>query len=173
MGYKWTLSRELSGGYALTGRRVNEMDPKNVVQAGKSWTVREATSVDGRTIKLGAPTKGYLLIYVWSTWYSACQRDVPYDFNDLYPRFKDRGLSMIGISTDYRRDDLAQYVRAHDIQFPQIYNGPDLSEGIATDIGVDRSPLAILVDAGGAVVSVGKSADELRSFLDARLPKKQ
>lgn len=171
MGYRWTLSRELSGEYTLTGGRVKAMDRANAAQPGKPWPARDVTTIDGRTIRLAAPAKGYLLVYVWSSWYSACQRDVPYDFNDLYPKFKDRGLAMVGISTDYRSEDLNEYVRSHSMEFPQIYNGPDLSEGIAAELGVERSPLAVLVDPGGVVVSVGKSADELWTFLDARLPK--
>ena len=157
----------------MSGKHVSANAPNNPLQAGKTLAPRAVTTLDGRSVQLAAPAKGYLILYVWSTWYCAYQRDAASEITGLHQRFKDRGVAMIGISTDYRREDLIEYVRAHSIAFPQVFNGPDLSEGLLADIGVDRSPLAILVDDRGRVVSVGKRADELTTFLDTALAKRR
>ena len=94
---------------------------------------RSRPNGDWRDLELVPPNGGYLVIYVWSTWFSACQRDVPFDFNDLYPRFKDRGLRMVGLSMDYRKQDLLNYIAANQVPYPQVYNGSDLTEGCGAD----------------------------------------
>ena len=170
MGYRWSLSRELSGDYSLVGQPSKNEEAQKALKPGGTWRSCEATALDGSKIALKPPAKGFLLVYVWSTWYSGCQRDLPFDFNDLYPKFKDRGLSMVGISTDYRKGDLEEYLRSHQTAIPQVFNGPDLGEGLTGELGVAQSPLAILVDATGRITSVGESADSLWSFLDKTLP---
>ena len=77
---------------------------------------------------------------------------------------------MVGISTDYRKVDLLNYLKSHDIQFLQYYHGPNLYKGVTAELGIDRAPLAILVDSTGTIVSIGKSAEELWSFLEENLP---
>ena len=57
------------------------------------------------------------------------------------------------------------------IVYPQIFNGPDTTQGIAAELGLVNWPAATLVDAAGVVVKTGESAAEIWSFLDANLPK--
>ena len=169
MGYRWTLSRNLSGDFVMSGERVQKPD-RTPLRVGAAFPELEVTTTSGQRMTIEPPAKGYLLVYAWSTWYSACQRDVPYDFNDLHTKFGPRGLAMVGISTDFREEDLLDYVSRNQISYPQIYNGPDLSAGPLAELGIDRSPLAILVDATGTVVSVGDGAADIWSFLDNNLP---
>ncbi len=170
MGYKWTLKRGISDELTLVGQKLNK-DRHKQLQTGKLLPKMKLQTVDGEQIEVGGVMEEYLLIYVWSTWFSSCQRDVPYDFNDLHDRFSGRGLKMLGISVDYRKDDLISYIEANKITYPQVYNGADLSEGAAGELGIDRWPQGILVDPTGTVISTGKSATELWSFLDSNLPK--
>jgi hypothetical protein len=170
MGYRWTLSRNLSGDFVMSGQKI-QSTLRDPLRVGDALPRIEATLTNGERITVGAPAKGFLLVYAWSTWYGACQRDVPFDFNDLYPKFGPRGLTMIGISTDYRKDDLISYIERNQITYPQIYNGPDLSEGALAELGINQSPIAILVDATGTVVSIGNGAADIWSFLDSNLPR--
>ena len=171
MGQRWQLTRELSGDYSLTGQPMNNKEAQKALRPGGTWKPREVTTLDGKTITLAPPEKGYLLVYVWSTWFSGCQRDVPFEFNDLFPKFKDRGLSMVGISTDFNRNDLEMYLQTHPTAIPQVFNGPDIGDGVTGELGVNQSPMAILVDATGRIVSTGESADSLWSFFETNLPK--
>jgi len=168
-GYKWRISRDITGAYVLNGQKVS-VAPRKKLRVGELLPRLRVSSVTGESIDLAPPPKGYLLLYVWSTWFSACQRDVPFDFNDLYPRFKNRGFAMVGLSVDYRKQDLLNYMVANQVGYPQVFNGPDLTEGLAGQLGIDQAPVAILVDPAGRVLSIGKGADEIWSFLDSHLP---
>lgn len=170
MGYRWTLTRNLSGDFVMSGERVQKPE-RAPLRVGGALPRIEVTTTAGQRLAIEPPAKGYLLLFAWSTWYSACQRDVPFDFNDLHTKFGPRGLVMVGISTDFREEDLLDYVTRNQISYPQIYNGPDLSAGPLAELGIDRSPLAILVDATGTVVSVGDAAADIWSFLDSNLQK--
>jgi peroxiredoxin len=169
MGYRWRLARKLSGEYALMGQKL-PASTTLALRVGDTLPRVKAQTVAGQPIEVAAPAEGYLLLYAWSTWYSACNRDVPFDINDLYPKFKDRGLQMVGVSMDYRKEDLERYLVENKIDYPQIFNGPDATQGVAAELGLVNWPAATLVDAAGVVVKTGESAAEIWSFLDANLP---
>jgi hypothetical protein len=78
---------------------------------------------------------------------------------------------MVGISVDYRRQDLLNYIAENKIDYPQIDNGPDLSAGVVGELGVDQAPYAILVDPHGTIVNSGGNAEEIQSLLEEALPK--
>lgn len=165
-GYRWHVQTDPSGQLVLSGAKEPPVEP---LKPGDRLPVIEVETVNGDSMPLAAEGNGYLLIYIWSTWYSACQRDVPSGFIGLHERFGRRGLAMFGVSTDYRKDDLTRYADEYGIAFPQVFDGPDMSRGLTARLGATCSPMAILADATGTVVSVGKIAEELRSFLDANL----
>jgi len=170
MGYRWTLARKLSGEYALMGSKL-PASTALALRVGDALPRVKARTVGGEELEIAPPAQGYLLLYAWSTWYSACNRDVPFDMNDLYPKFKDRGLRMVGVSMDYRKEDLERYLDENKIAYPQVFNGPDATEGVAAALGLVSWPAATLVDAAGVVVKTGESGAEIWSFLDANLPK--
>ena len=72
---------------------------------------------------------------------------------------------------DYRKEDLERYLDENKIAYPQIFNGPDATQGVAAELGLVNWPAATLVDAAGVVVKTGESVAEIWSFLDANLPK--
>lgn len=168
-GRQWTLTRLPGGEIDLSGRKLSTLR-KRVLGVGDLLPVLEAQTVEGRPIRLAPPKDGWLLLYVWSTWFSACQRDVPYSVEDLYPKFKDRGLSMAGIAVDYRRQDLLNYLAAHPAEYPQVFSGADLLTGVAAELGITESPTTILVNPQGRITAMGKSGEELWSLLEEILP---
>lgn len=168
LGSRWSLERTLSGDYTLVGTDM-QLDKRRQLKPGDILKGQTLHTVDGQTVYLGPPEQGFLLVHVWSTWYSLCQQDQPMDVHDLYRHFKGRGLSMVGISTDYSQDDLVTYLRQHRIEVPQIFDGPDLSQGLTARLGLYQSPTLVLVDQTGTVLSVGQSVDALWSTLNDRL----
>ena len=170
-GYKWRIVRNKAGALELQGKALRSL-MQNQLKVGDPLPTMTAQTIAGQPITLASPRGGFLLIYVWSSWFGALQRDIPYEFNGLYPKFKDRGLQMIGISVDSRKEDAMGYVKRNGVGYPQIYNGPDLTQGITAQLGIFTSPIAILVDPTGKVVKSGDSAEALWTFLDEKLPRK-
>lgn len=170
LGFRWALERDLSGSLFLVGERLDSLMKRKALSVGDAFPPLVVKTLTGEEEKLAAPAEGYLLVYVWSTWCSSGLRDAPLEFNDLAPKFGNRGLKMVGISVDYQRQDLTTYLDTKKIAYPQVYNGPNLWEGVTAELGITQVPLAILVDGSGAVVSAGQSADWMWTFLDANLP---
>ena len=169
LGRKWTLAPGPAETFILDGRKLDLLKRK-VLQAGDLLPAIDIATIHGNKQKLQPPPGGYLIVYSWSTWCPAGLGDSPSDMNDLYAKFHGRGLVLVGISTDYRKQDLLAYLEKNGIAWPQVLNGPDLSAGIAADLGIEKSPEAILVDPAGRIVSIGQSASEIWSLLEARLP---
>lgn len=168
-GWRWSLGQSENGGQIrLEGKKV--APAANRLAVGSVMPPIEVTTVTGERIALQAPRGGYLLVYVWTTWHSAADSDLPVAMMDLYPKFAPRGLRMVGISTDYRKVDLLNFLEENEVPCPQVFHGPDLYQGLTARLGIESVPTAILVDSRGAVVSIGNDASQLWSFLDRNLP---
>lgn len=168
-GWRWSLGESDTGGrIRLEGEKVPSGTGR--IAVGSVMPPIEVTTVTGERIALQAPRGGYLLVYVWNTWHSAADSDLPVAMMDLYPKFAPRGLSMVGISTDYRKVDLLNFLEENEVPFPQVFHGPDLYQGLTARLGIEAVPTAILIDSRGAVVSVDHDANQLWSFLDRNLP---
>lgn len=170
MGYIWNLSLDNNGDYRIEGTPLEKKGKSHKPEMGDPFPVMHVQTLKGDNISFDAPKGGFFLLYIWSTWYSACQKNVPFEFHDMATRFKDRGLKMVGVSTDYRKEDLSRYLKTRGIDYPQVYNGPQLWEGITAKLGIDHVPASILVDDTGTVVLIDREAEVIWSFLDRNLP---
>lgn len=104
---------------------------------GKHYTANELT---------GHPT----LLVFWAPWCPVCRVELP-EVNDLYRRWKSRGLRIIGIAFADSKDDIRDYVNAHrqTFTFPTLYDPGDRT---ATRFGVIGTPTVYLFDASGRQV---------------------
>jgi peroxiredoxin len=72
--------------------------------------------MNGSTVRL-ADFKGKpILLNYWATWCGPCKQEIP-ELNDLYARYKDQGLAIIGISVDDDEPTLREFSK----QFPMSY----------------------------------------------------
>ena len=95
-------SHESGGGSSCSAKKVN-----------LDFTLKD---MNGNTVRL-ADFKGKpILLNFWATWCAPCKEEIP-ELNDLYARFKDKGLAIIGISVDDDEPTLREFSK----QFPMSY----------------------------------------------------
>ena len=79
----------------------------------------ENRTTSGESIKLGDYSGKVLLVNLWATWCGPCRMETP-ELVKLNKEFKDRGVEMIGLSTE-DPDDSAQsvheFVRAYKVDY--------------------------------------------------------
>lgn len=110
-----------------------------------------------------------VLVDFWATWCGPCIAEMPH-IKEVYAKYHDKGFEIIGVSLDYKKEDLEEYVKAEKIAWVQLYHvgeNPDESNPIAKYYGINGIPTGILVDREGKVVSL----QALRENLDEELEK--
>ena len=89
-----------------------------------------------------------VLLNFWATWCSPCRIEIP-SMVELYKRYKDKGLEVIGVNLDkLGKSEVEKLSLEHKINFPVLLNP---SGNIAALYGVVALPTTVFLDRYGRV----------------------
>jgi thiol-disulfide isomerase/thioredoxin len=125
-----------------------------VIQPGQEIEIAGPT-VQGPPFDLRELRGKVVLVDFWATWCGPCVAELPH-IREVYDRYHARGFEVVGVSLDYRRDRLADYVKEKQIPWPQVFFDEEGERGWANPLarryGVTAIPDMILIDTDGRVV---------------------
>ena len=126
------------------------------------------TGVMGKHVDLADYKGKVVLIDFWATWCGPCVAEVP-RVVAAYEKFHDQGFAILGISADTDKDALLKFTKAHQMTWPQYFDGGDLkSNAIAKRFGVGTIPCMWLVDKEGKLVTF-HGQEDLQKKIEALL----
>jgi peroxiredoxin len=88
--------------------------------------------------------KKVVVVNFWATWCGPCRNEIP-DFNDVYSRYRDRGVEFLGVSVDESPETVVpEFLEENPISYPVLAGSPDLTfrygvRGLPTTFIIDRS----------------------------------
>ena len=114
-------------------------------------TVLTITDESFETEVLGSE-KPFLLDF-WASWCGPCLREMP-NMKDLHRTYKEKGLTIIGISLDEDTDSWNQAINEYKLNiWPQILDMESNDESISDVYNVQSIPHYILIDKQGKIVA--------------------
>lgn len=91
-----------------------------------------------------------MLLEFWATWCPPCRKSIPH-LNELYAKFKDRGLAVVGVT-----DESEMVIRKFQKDIPMDYPvATDTGGRLGEKLGVSSIPTAFLVDKEGKITWQG------------------
>ncbi len=165
-GYEWSL-QSLNDTNATLVRKPTQTHLKPI-RVGERLPLVQGTDLNGAPITLKKPDSGYLMIFIWSSLDSLMMTIEPAEYLNLYDKFDERGLEMVGVCVDNDRDTARRYANKMGITCPSLFSGSPNNA-----FGITQTPYTIIVDATGTVVSTGQPPDALFTFFDTYLPRKR
>jgi cytochrome c biogenesis protein CcmG, thiol:disulfide interchange protein DsbE len=141
-----------------TGARAPELGVRDL--AGNQVTI---AGLRGRVV----------IVDFWASWCEPCADSMPV-YQRLYSQYRERGLTVVGVSQDQRVDNARQFASRHRLSFPVLF---DEGHAIANRYQPPRMPTAYVIDRGGIVRHVhagyrsadaGRLESEVRALLDRR-----
>ncbi|HEV8377017.1 MAG TPA: TlpA disulfide reductase family protein [Candidatus Polarisedimenticolia bacterium] len=104
----------------------------------------------------------------WATWCPPCRMAIPW-LNDLHRKYKDQGVTVVGISVDENPKALAGFDKETHIEYVSLLSTERAEKAFGTIVGL---PTTFVLDRRGAVYKsyVGEmQRDELESDIQALL----
>ena len=126
------------------------------VQLGDRLQIAGPT-VDGGSFDVANHRGKPVLVAFWATWCPHCKHELPV-IRDVYDRYRDKGLTVVTISADRKKDDLDKYLAQNPLPWPTIYFDREGLRGFNSPLtfwhGVRNIPALYLLDGEGRVASV-------------------
>jgi peroxiredoxin len=136
----------------LTGCEKNG-NHENTASTGDHTAVSESDKLPDFTLKtltgdeinlrqLGG--QKIVVVNFWATWCGPCRREIP-DFNEVYSRYRDRGVEILGVSVDESPETVVpDFMKDNPMTYPVLAGSPELTfrygvRGLPTTFIIDRS----------------------------------
>lgn len=132
------------------------------VQVGKPFADFTATTADGKPFSLKAAVAESRLVMLdfWASWCIPCMRMMP-DVAALNERYKEKGLTIVGISSDEKEESWRRAMQRANMVWTQVRGGDD--DRIGETYGIRTIPYTILIDHNGIIVARALRGQELEN----------
>jgi thiol-disulfide isomerase/thioredoxin len=141
--------------YGVQPDTANKKDSILLVQAGSKAMDFSLPAVGfQQPHSLSRQSGNIVLLDFWFRGCGPCVAAIP-ALNRLHSRFRDRGLTVLGVNISDSEPDIRLFLRKYPIQYKILYNG----QAVAKQYGVQLYPTYILINRLGKVIYAG-GADE-------------
>lgn len=106
----------------------------------------ELIATDGRRVKLSDLQGKVVMMDFWTTWCAPCIESVPV-LNELYEKYKARGLEILYVSADDEADmpKIIPFAQKHKINFPVLFD----NGGVKASYKITGFPTVVFIDKNG------------------------
>lgn len=142
-------------------KTIQEEEKKRSMLEGKDFFDCEMNDIDGNVVKLSdyVGKSKLLLIDVWASWCGPCRAEMP-QLKSVYKDYKDKGLSVLGISIDESPNRWKKALEELDLPWWQTVLPKSVYNSFKEKYAVIGVPHLMLIDQNGKIIM---ARTELRS----------
>ena len=134
------------------------------LQPGKEYIDFEGEDISGKRVRLSDffGRGKYVLMDVWASWCGPCMGEIPH-LASLHAKYKDKGLSVVGVFVNDKKENLLSTMEKKNMTWQQIY---DIDNVVLDAYGIKGIPFIILFAPDGKIVSKDLRGKEMERFID-------
>lgn len=145
---------------------------KQAAESAEGMTIKDFTQsgLDGTPVSLldEVSKNKITVIDFWASWCGPCRQEMPF-MVELYDKYKDKGLGIIGISLDEDSDAWKAATQQLNIPWVQMSDLKGWENAIAKHFCVTSIPHTIVVDQQGKILKRGLRSEKLEEFVVGQL----
>ena len=165
-----TMKSPMAARVAAAAKAQVDSEAKLNGLAGKPF-VLNATTVDGKPFTTDDYKGKVVLVDFWATWCGPCKAGLP-EVKEIYGKYHDKGLEIVGVSNDYKADTLKQFTAANGMPWVQLLDASAAADNkwnpTTLGYGIRGIPTMFLVDKKGILRSV-TARSELQTLIPTLL----
>ena len=127
-------------------------------------------STNGDTLRLSSLKGKVVLIDFWASWCAPC-RVANRGLAKLYPKYKDKGFEILGVSLDSEPEQWKKAIKQDKISWLQINDNGGWESATVQRWGLYAIPTSYLMDKDGRLVAMDLEKKELEKALKELLDK--
>ncbi len=127
-------------------------------------------SASGDTVRLSSLKGKVVLIDFWASWCGPCRASNKV-FTKLYPRYKDKGFEILGVSLDDSDEDWKKAIKKDKITWMQVIDNGGWQAKTAMAWEIMALPTSYLMDREGRLIAMDMEPKELERKLKELLGK--
>src|SRR5262249_47541900 len=140
---------------AIAGVKIKELE--TLLALKKTPMELKFTDVEGHEFDLQAYRGKVVLVDFWATWCGPCVAGLP-EVIELYKKYHDQGLEIVGISFDEDKGALQQFVKDKDMGWVQFFDGKGWENEYGQKYGIHAIPQMWLIGRDGKIVDFNARA---------------
>ena len=143
-----------------TGKRIKkQLDVTKSTAIGSKAPEFSAPTPDGQQLALKDALGKITIIDFWAGWCRPCRAENP-NLVNIYNKYKDSGLSILGVSLDKSKEEWVAAIAADGLTWNQVSNVQYFDE-IAKMYNVRAIPAMFILDANGVIIAKDLRGAEL------------
>ena len=113
-----------------------------------------------------------LFIDFWASWCKPCRDQFP-ELTGINNDFKEKGLTLLGVSLDEKEDDWQKAMETEKPKWNNVIDIEGFSGKLANKYGIFQIPFNVLVDEKGTVIANDINLKQLRKVMDSLIINKK
>ncbi|NLR80716.1 TlpA family protein disulfide reductase [Chitinophaga eiseniae] len=122
-------------------------------------------NANGKPVKLSDYRGKYVLLDFWASWCGPCRAENP-NVLDNYERFHAKGLEILGVSLDDKKDAWIKAIKDDGLEWAHVSDLKGWKNEVAKEYNIRAVPSNFLIDKEGKIVAVNLRGEELTSKLE-------
>lgn len=145
----------------MLAARIADMEKIGIGQKAPDFVLEDAAGTPVRMSEVKGRLK---IIDFWASWCGPCRMNNP-ELRSLYADYHDKGLEIIGVSLDEKKEAWEKAVAKDSLVWTNLCSGRGWKCDVVQRYNVTAVPAMFVLDAENRIVATGLRNEALRSFV--------